>query len=107
MKAIKQNPRRVIITQEKPEAPITVAVTGITNLPDYVTVMFTAVLALARKHAGTSEQTEAIYDMLNEAATGMLHVFAPEIDMRPHLTEEAILQAENAIMATHTNHLKN
>jgi hypothetical protein len=42
--------------------------------------------------------TEDLYDMYNAAASNTLHYFAPEIDMRPHLTAQAILDAENSII---------
>ena len=36
--------------------------------------------------------------MYNAAASNTLSYFAPEIEMRPHLTAQAILEAENNII---------
>lgn len=35
-----------------------------------------------------------LYDVFNESASNVLAQFAPEIDMRPDITEEAILNEE-------------
>jgi hypothetical protein len=48
-----------------------------------------------------STQTEAkedLYDMFNAAASQTLSFFAPEIELRPTLTTEAILKAEDDII---------
>ena len=37
---------------------------------------------------------EHLFDVFNEAASALLAQFAPEIDLRPDITEEAILQTE-------------
>lgn len=44
---------------------------------------------------------EELYDMLNIAASNALSVFAPEIDMRPNLTVDAIMKAEDDIIASY------
>jgi hypothetical protein len=41
---------------------------------------------------------EELYDMYNAAASNTLFIFAPDIEMRPHLTSEAILKAEDEII---------
>jgi hypothetical protein len=41
---------------------------------------------------------EDLYDMYNAAASNTLNIFAPDIEMRPHLTAQAILEAENKII---------
>jgi hypothetical protein len=41
---------------------------------------------------------EDLYDLFNEAASAFLAAFAPEIELRPDLTAEAILKAENEIL---------
>lgn len=43
---------------------------------------------------------EDLYDMLNTSASNVLSFFAPEIEMRPHLTTQAILEAENNLIRT-------
>lgn len=44
---------------------------------------------------------EELYDMLNIAASNALAVFAPEIEMRPNLTVDAIMKAEDEIIASY------
>lgn len=39
-----------------------------------------------------------LYDMYNQAASAFLEAFAPETELRPDLTAEAILKAENEIL---------
>ena len=41
---------------------------------------------------------EALFNLYNEAASGFLKSFAPEYELRPDLTEEAILAMENQIL---------
>lgn len=45
-----------------------------------------------------AQTKEDLYDMYNAAASTTLNYFAPEIEMRPHLTTQAILKAENEIL---------
>lgn len=40
----------------------------------------------------------ALYDMFNVAASKVLQNFAPELELRPNLTAQAILEAENRII---------
>lgn len=50
----------------------------------------------------TDEQKEQfkhdLYDAYNQAASSVLALFAPELELRPDLTAEAILRAENEIL---------
>lgn len=52
--------------------------------------------------AKDAEEAEAIvedlYDMYNQAASAFLTAFAPDLELRPDLTAEAILKAENEIL---------
>lgn len=41
---------------------------------------------------------EELYDYFNKSASAVLETFAPEIELRPDLTTEAILKAENEIL---------
>jgi len=41
---------------------------------------------------------EHLYDVYNEAASATLQTFAPEIELRPDLTTDAILEAENKLI---------
>ncbi len=48
--------------------------------------------------APIEEIKQNIYDMYNYAATNVLEHFAPELELRPDLTAQAILKAENEIL---------
>ena len=73
-------------------------------LPVFFQVVFTALLSamnaiVAAQDPEHQEQCkEEIYDLFNAAASNTLSFFAPEIEMRPHLTSQAILEAENNII---------
>ena len=59
--------------------------------------MMQSLLAKAPEES-KQEIKEDLYDMYNAAASNTLSYFAPDIDMRPHLTTQAILEAENEII---------
>ena len=40
----------------------------------------------------------ALYDLFNVAASKLLQNFAPEMELRPNLTAQAIMEAENRII---------
>ena len=41
---------------------------------------------------------QELFDLYNTACSNTLHYFAPEYDLHPDLTAEAILRAENQII---------
>lgn len=47
---------------------------------------------------------EFLFDDFNQAASALLAQFAPDIDLRPDLQEEAILQAEDELLNRRLNH---
>ena len=49
------------------------------------------------------EYKEQLYDFFNLSASKVLEIFAPDIEMRPNLTAEAILKAENEILTEGDN----
>lgn len=55
--------------------------------------------ALVEQGASKAE----LYDTYNEAASAFLATFAPEIEKRPDLTAEAIMKAENELLAQKAN----
>lgn len=57
----------------------------------------------ADNQAERLKMKEDLYDMYNLAASRTLELFAPEIEMRPHLTTQAILEAENRILEEQFN----
>lgn len=71
---------------------------------DFLQVISTGVLTAMNSIVASAPEDqqqqikEDLYDMYNAAASNTLHYFAPEIEMRPHLTSQAILEAEDAII---------
>ena len=84
---------------------VTVKSRGPMALEDIVQVTMTGLLGAMNtclKAAKTPEEEaqlkEYIYDRFNLAASRTLEIFAPEIEMRPSLTTDAILKAENDLL---------
>jgi hypothetical protein len=78
---------------------------GAMTLEDMVQVTMTGLLGAmhtclkAARDANEEKQLkEYIYDRFNQAASRTLEIFAPEIEMRPNLTTDAILKAENELL---------
>lgn len=75
------------------------------TISDLLQALSTGILLSMRSIADSQETEQAkqqvkedLYDMFNAAASNVLYLFAPEIEMRPDLTAEAILNAENDII---------
>lgn len=47
---------------------------------------------------------QLVYDMANERFTQILEIYAPDFELRPHLTTDAILKAENEILLSEMPH---
>lgn len=45
-----------------------------------------------------TEAKETLYDVMNQAFSRTLEFFAPEFELRPGLTAQAILEAENKLI---------
>lgn len=78
---------------------------GPMSLEDLIQVTMTGLLGgmnaclKATKDGDEEKQLkEYIYDRFNMAASRTLEIFAPEIEMRPSLTTDAILKAENDLL---------
>jgi hypothetical protein len=71
---------------------------------DFLTVFGTVLLATMQGQVDRApeeaKQTlmEDIYDKVNFMASNILSLFAPDLELRPHLTSEAILEAENKLI---------
>ena len=94
---------RIIITTTE-DGQLDIALSGIPDFPTFTQQLFTALLGMMTQTANRAnaadreEAIQEIYDMVNNAASNTLSMFAPEIDMRPTITTEALLRAENEIM---------
>ena len=73
-------------------------------LDDLISVCMTTCLAGMNNvlRAAPEDKKEecqgTLYDFFNVAASKLLQNFAPEMELRPGLTAQAILEAENAII---------
>jgi hypothetical protein len=91
-------PPRIIISQE------TVDFIGEVDLDLAMQLLFSAQLrilqtAVEKAPDDLKDKLKGyFYDVYNLEASGVLALFAPEIEMRPDLTAEAILAAENQIL---------
>lgn len=78
---------------------------GPMTLEDIIQVTMTGILAAMHscvKTAPEEQQAELkgyIYDKFNEAAGRTLTIFGPEFEAQSHLTTDAILKAENDLLA--------
>lgn len=74
------------------------------TLENYITVLLSATLAGMQQHVKGAPKAlkeglkERIYDAFNESASHVLEQFAPEFELHPNLTAQAILEAENKII---------
>jgi hypothetical protein len=82
------------------------------NLSELIQVTCTGILCAMKSVVESAPEDqrqqvmEDLYDLYNAAASNTLAYFAPEIEMRPHLTSQAILDAEDAIINKEYNHAK-
>ena len=73
-------------------------------LDDLLSVYMSCCLASMNQvvsNAPNGKQEECrgvLYDLFNVAASKLLQNFAPELELRPNLTTQAIMEAENAII---------
>ena len=90
---------KIIITTSKEDNNVSLSFEGeAPNIPDFITTLFTAVLGAVKQIPDTPEVKEEVYDMINIAASNLLEQYAPEIEMRPNLTVDAIVEAENQLL---------
>lgn len=72
------------------------------GLPDFIQVIQTGILSALNSFLESADNKEQakkeLFDLYNTACSNTLHYFAPEYDLRPDLTAEAILKAENDII---------
>lgn len=85
------------------------------NPIDYINItlntqmqLFQSTLKHIEDDAERQKIKEDIYNTYNESASAFLSAFAPEIELRPDLTTQAILEKENEILdrTAHKNKYK-
>lgn len=76
---------------------------GVTT-PEYMELLAKVNLAIMQQTVAMADEqhkeviTNELYDLYNIAASNTLMLFAPGKELRPNLTAQAILEAENAII---------
>jgi hypothetical protein len=80
------------------------------GLPDFLQVVQTGILYALNSYLESANDKviakEELYNLYNTACSNTLHYFAPEYDLHPNLTAEAILRAENDIIEERYRELK-
>lgn len=82
------------------------------HVTDYVNITLAAQLNIFNdilnnvKEEDRDEVRGELYDMYNLAASAFLKAFAPDLELRPDLTEEAIMRAENEILKEKAEQIK-
>lgn len=83
------------------------------HVADYINITLAAQLNMFKdilnnvKEEDRERTRDELYDMYNLAASAFLKAFAPELELRPDLTEEAILRAENEILKERAEQIDN
>lgn len=96
-----------IVTQYNEKNEVRVKTSREVNFEEILQVSFSGILALTNTllenvpEEDRPTAKEMFYDMLNIAASNALSIFAPEIEMRPNLTVDAIMKAEDEIIASY------
>ena len=81
---------------------VTVKSRGPVTFEDMSQILFTGLLGAMRQvvDSAANEHKESvkghIYDMVNQAASRTLEMFAPEYELHPDLTARAMMEAEDA-----------
>jgi hypothetical protein len=93
---------RILFTLQ--DGKVTISFDKQIPVPEFLQIISTGILASLNSIVNAAPEEikqstkEELYDLYNAAASNTLSYFAPEIEMRPHLTTEAILKAENEII---------
>ena len=92
------------LTIEVDDTGVSMHTSGPISFEDLLSLTSTVILGYMNqiRDKAPAEHKEAItntlYDNYNFAASHLLEAYAPEKEMRPGLTAQAILEAENAII---------
>lgn len=86
---IKYDDTRVGVTTEEPLSLI-----QFNNIVLTATLEFMETILQNAPDESKAQLKELIFNEFNDAASNLLARFAPEIDMRPDITEQAMLEAE-------------
>lgn len=68
------------------------------TVPEYLNITLLAQLNMFNTLVERGMPAEQLYDLYNEAASAFLSAFIPDKELRPDLTEEAILAKENELL---------
>ena len=68
------------------------------SAPEYINITMMAQLNMFNNLVAQGAPATELYDLYNEAASAFLSTFIPDKELRPDLTEEAILAKENELL---------
>lgn len=86
---------------------------GKVYIEEFTQAMLTVILAVFNKALepipahDLKRYKELLFDLMNTSFSGALRIFAPEIALRPDITEDAILRAENELIDEAFEYSKN
>ena len=95
MQTIKNEINILQTTEDK----VSVQISSQTTFPEALVLIQTALLTIMKQaDQGIPEIKEDVYDKVNTSTSRLLEIYAPEFELRPDLTAQAILEAENKIL---------
>ena len=92
------------LTIEVDDSGVSMHTSGPITFEDLISLTSTVTLGYMNKLKDAApedkkeECVDTLYDAYNFAVSHVLEAFAPEKELRPNLTSQAILEAENAII---------
>lgn len=95
---------QVIINLNEETKQLTMESSKPIRVDDFMTMMFTVQLSMLREATPSPEDPayneirDLLYDNFNQGASMVLSLYAPDQTLRPDLTAEAMLEAENKYM---------
>jgi hypothetical protein len=95
---------KIIIEHKKETEQIAISMEGELHFQDAILALNNTILFFANEFLATvpeqhkAEAKAQMYDYMNERASALLELFAPEFELRPSLTEEALMKLENEVL---------
>ena len=95
-------------TIEERNGKVSMSSTGEISFPEFLQMTLTATLQFAKHITPPNNDTAKglIYDDMNHAFSKLLDLYDPELELRPDITTEAILEMENKLIEQKYDKLK-
>jgi hypothetical protein len=93
-----------MLLKPRDDGTLIIDIDGRGTLDEIMCILLNATLFLMKQvveKAPEEKQKEVelqVYNLFNYRATGVLETFAPDLELRPDLTSEAIMKAENELL---------